>query len=82
MSLKEEISTIRKAIKNRCKTLSVRMGKGTAYGWIEISGSLEFGNFSEAEKIMLRALCLNFGGNFAVISPDDKTTRARLIAMA
>lgn len=68
----EEIKTIRKELKKLCPTLSVRNGKGTAWGWVEISGSLEYGNFTEAESSALRSVGLTPGGNFAVISPDER----------
>jgi hypothetical protein len=67
-----QIATIRKALKKLCPTLSVRRGRGTAYGWIEISGSKEFGNFTEQEKRALDKFGLNYGSNFSVISPEDR----------
>lgn len=69
---KEEIAIIRKAIKKRCPSLSVRGGRGTAYGWVEISGSGEFSNFSETERKVLKEMGFTPGGNFAVISPEDR----------
>lgn len=67
-----QIGTIRKALKKMCPTLSVRRGRGTGYGWIEISGSKEFGNFTEQEKRALDKFDLNYGSNFSVISPEDR----------
>jgi hypothetical protein len=65
-------STIRKALKKLCPTLSVRKGRGTASSWIEISGSKnEFGDFTEKEKRTLKKFGLGYGGNAAVISPED-----------
>ena len=67
-----QIGTIRKALKKLCPTLSVRRGRGTGYGWIEISGSKEFGNFTEQEKRALDKFGLNYGSNFSVISPENR----------
>lgn len=68
----EQIGVIRKALKELCPTLSVKRGRGTAYGWIEISGSKEFGNFTEKEKQALDKFGLNYGSNFSVISPENR----------
>ena len=68
----EEIKLIRKALKKLAKSLSVRRGRGTAYGWIEIWGSLEFGEFTEEEREALERFGIPAGGNCAVISPDDR----------
>ncbi len=70
--MKEATKTIRKALKKICKTLSVCQGRGTAYSYVEISGSGEYGNFTETEKNALRSVGINFGGNFAVIGPDGR----------
>lgn len=70
---REQIKRIQKAIKSRCKSLHVRNGTGTAWGWVEISGSGSLGgNFTDDEKNALRELGLPFGANFAVISPEDR----------
>lgn len=68
----KQIGTIRKALKSLCPTLSVRRGRGTAYSWIEIWGSGEFGEFTKEEKQALEKFGLNYGGNCAVISPEDR----------
>ena len=67
----EAIKRIRKVLKARCKTLSVRMGKGTAYGWVEIWGSGEYGNFTTEEKAALDHFGLKYGGNCCLIGPDE-----------
>lgn len=73
LSAKEEITLIRSRLKRLCPSLSVRNGKGTAWGWVDIRGSAdEFGHFTPAEKLALNSVGLSFGGNFAVISPDDR----------
>jgi hypothetical protein len=59
-------------LKKICPTLSVRRGSGTAYGWIDVSGSGEFGNFTDEEKKALDKFGLNYGANFAVISPENR----------
>ena len=64
---------IRKALKKLCPTLSVRRGKGTAYSWIDVSGSGdEFGTFTEKEKQALDKFSLDYGMNAAVISPENR----------
>ena len=68
-----QIGAIRKALKKLCPTLSVRRGSGTAYGWIDVWGSGdEFRNFTDEEKRALEKFGLNYGGNCAVISPEDR----------
>jgi len=70
---KEQIALIRKLIKEKCPTVSVRCGKGTAWGWVDIWGSAdEFNSFSEAERKALTNLGLNCGGNCSNISPQDR----------
>jgi len=62
---------IRKALKLKCKTLRVRMARGTAYGWIDIYGSGKFGVFTEEERRVLDEIGLPYGANCAVISPES-----------
>ena len=72
IGLLEKIAMIRKAMKKDCKTLSIRNSTGTAYGWIDISGSGEFGRFTEEEIQYLESIELGYGANFANISPDSR----------
>jgi hypothetical protein len=67
-----EIRLIRRAIKKICPGVSVRRGKGTAYGWIEIKGSGKFGDFTQVEINALQGLGLNPGANAVLISPQDR----------
>ncbi len=72
-STNEATKLIRAALRAGCKTLHVRHGTGTAYGWIEISGSADkSGTFTDAERAYLRKLGFTPGGNFCVISPDSE----------
>ena len=71
-SVKEDTKIIRKALKKVCPTLSIRMARGTAYGWIDIQGSKPFGAFTDQEKKTLTSFVINYGGNFAVIRPRDR----------
>jgi hypothetical protein len=66
-----EIDLIRRALKREAPTLSVRRGRGTACGWVEVWGSGPFHEFTEGERRALEALGLDGGGNCAVISPED-----------
>ena len=68
----QEIGVIRKALKGLAPTLSVRRDRGTAYSWIKIRGSLEFGEFTDEEKRALEKFGLNYGGNCALISPNAR----------
>lgn len=63
---------IRKALKSKAPTLSVRIGRGTASGWIDVWGSGDCNMFTEQEKQALREVGMNFGGNCAVISPESR----------
>ncbi len=72
MSTKDEIAEIRRLIKQRIPTVSIRNGRGTAWGWVEISGSMRGGCFTFTEQKGLEALGFHPGGNFAVISPDSR----------
>lgn len=74
MEYGEQIKIIRKWVRQACgKKIGVRRSRGTAYGWIGIHGSgAEFGSFTEKEKEGLKKLGLNFGGNYANISPDSR----------
>lgn len=71
ISTKLAAKVIRKALKSRCRTFSVRMARGTAYGWIDIWGSGEFLEFTEEEKQVLDEFGMNYGGNCTVIGPDS-----------
>lgn len=71
ISTKLAAKVIRKALKTRCKTLRVKMARGTAYGWIDILGSGEFSEFTPEERRVLEEFGINAGGNCAVISPES-----------
>jgi len=70
----EAVKMIRKAIKSLAPTVSVRRGKGTAYGWIDIDGTAdEFGHFTNQEKEGLTKFGFyNVSGNLVLINPDDR----------
>lgn len=72
MTVKEEIASIRKSLRKLVPGLSVRIGKGTARGWVDIRGSGEFGHFTPEQMEGLRDLGISPGMNLAVISPDDR----------
>lgn len=72
MTMNEVAKTIRTGLKKLCKTLSVRRGNGTAYSWIEIRGSGDFGRFTDAEKAAIESIKMNRGGNYSVIAPEDQ----------
>lgn len=68
----QQIAEMRRALKAKCRTLSVRNARGTAWGWVEVSGSEPGGCFTPAERAALIELGLSPGGNFCVISPDSR----------
>lgn len=70
----EAIKIIRKAIKFLTPTVSVRRGKGTAYGWIDIDGTAdEFRHFTLHEKRGLTEFGFpNVSGNLVLISPGGR----------
>ena len=74
MSARSETVKIRKIIKSRCPTVSVRMGKGTARNWIQIDGTKDqFGRFTPTEKRCLKGFGLETGlGGGAQIMPNEK----------
>ena len=74
MSARRQTTKIRKIIKNRCPTVSVTMGKGTARNWVEIMGSGDqFGRFTSSEKRCLKAFGIDTGlGGGTDIMPDEK----------
>ena len=73
--VKEAAKRIRKAIKSHTdgKKISVKMCTGTAHGYIDISGSEDFGNFSDSERKLLKSFGMHPGGNFSCISPEGRT---------
>ena len=72
---KSETAKIRKIIKSKCPTVSVKMGTGTARSWIELQGSQDtFGRFTPTEKKCLRSFGIDTGlGGGADIMPAEKS---------
>ena len=70
----KETAKIRKIIKDRCPTVSVRMGKGTARSWVHIDGSKDkFGRFTSTEKRCLKNFGIQTGlGGGTQIMPGEK----------
>ena len=62
---------VRKALKSKCKSLSIRMACGTAYGYIDIWGSGECHDFTEKERKVLTEFGIVPGGNCAHIAWDE-----------
>ena len=73
-SIKQETTKVRKIIKSRCPTVSVRMGPGTARNFIDIMGSRdEFGKFTADEKSCLKSFGIDTGlGGGAVMDWQDR----------
>jgi len=74
MSARSKTAKIRKIIKARCPTVSVKMGTGTARTWVQIDGSKDrFGRFTPTEKRCLRAFGLETGlGGGTQMMPGEK----------
>ena len=68
MSAKENVKKLRKIVKKRCPTVSVRMGSGTVYGWAQISKGGE--GFTKKEIQCLKSFGFKPGGNWLPIPPD------------
>ncbi|MBA7490044.1 hypothetical protein ES702_00578 [subsurface metagenome] len=73
-SLKKNVATLRKIVKNKCPSVSVRTGKGTVYGWAQITSRDRGAPFTLSEKRCLRGLGLNPGSNWLPIPPDKVRT--------
>lgn len=73
-TIKQETAKVRKVIKSRCPTLSVRMGLGTARNFIDILGSKdEFGRFTSDEKRCLKSFGIDTGlGGGVVMDWHDR----------
>ena len=50
---KQEAKLIRSYLKKGCPSLKVKMGTGTAYCWIDVEGSEEFGYLNQNESLAL-----------------------------
>lgn len=74
MSARAETAKIRKIIKKRCPTVSVKMGKGTARMWVHIDGSKDkFGRFTPTEKRCLKTFRIPTGlGGGTQIMPGER----------
>lgn len=77
MDAKAEIAAIRKIIKSKpeLKRVRVQNGKGTAWGYVDISGnSPDDGyQFTQAEREALhRYFGFQAGGNWEVIAPENR----------
>ena len=71
MGVKEETAEIRKYIKKRVPTVSVKMARGSSYGYVYVDCGA--GNrFSKKERDGLKSLGLSPGGNTAIISPEER----------
>ena len=59
------IKLIRRIVKKKCPTVSVRRGKGTSYGYVDITSRDIGASFTSKESNCLKGLGLIPGGNFA-----------------
>jgi len=74
-NIKGETAQIRRIIKSKCPTVSVKMGEGTARAWVAVEGSQDrFGRFTPTEKKCLRSFGIETGlGGGTDIMPDEKS---------
>lgn len=68
----ERVKLVRRIIKKKCPTVSVRMGKGTAYGYVDITSRDRGARFTDKEMKCLRGLSLNPGSNFDTLNREDQ----------
>ena len=67
---KEKVKAIRNMFKKEAPSLSIRMGKGTARSWIDISGTAdEYGSFTSKEANAFKKYGLR---PTSVLSPDEQ----------
>lgn len=78
VSLDDSTKAIRQALrvlskKHGVKAVSVRRDRGTAAGWVNISGSGEWGEITEKQKEVLKEFGLVYahGGVKDLISPEE-----------
>ena len=71
LSYKQRAKIIRFVLKRKCRTLRVRLGRGTAYGCIEIRGSGKDGELTENERKALEWFGIGFGKYGTVILFDE-----------
>ena len=68
---KENVKAIRSMLKKEAPTLSIRMAKGTARSWVDVSGSKDqFGNFTIKEKSAFTKFGLR---PTSVLSPEEQS---------
>lgn len=72
MKPKEQAARIRQALKRHpaLKKIRVRMVRGTGYGWVDVWGSGQFSDFTEAEIAGFAEMGLEVNGNCLCIAPD------------
>lgn len=67
-----DIAELRGLLKDFMPKLSVRKGRGTGWGWLEIRGSAGNGHFTQSEMDGMAFIGLPHGANYCVISPEDR----------
>ena len=72
LTTKQVAKLIRFALKKRCKTLKVRMARGTAYGNIDIWAGDSSKGFTPEEKAALEYYGLPHCANCAGVSYDER----------
>ena len=73
---KDRVKLIRRIIKKKCPTVSVRMGKGTVWGWAEITSRDIGASFTKKERKCLLNLGLEPAGNWDSL---DRTRQKKFI---
>jgi hypothetical protein len=75
MTSKEFSKKFKKYLKEsdeRLSKIKVRKGKGTASSWVEVSGSGDYGRFTEQEAEALNEKGILHGLNCAVMNWEDQ----------
>lgn len=80
MDTKAEIAAIRKALRVRGLKASIRNGRGTAYGYVEMTGTEDFGRFTDSDNAVLRDAFGEDAGrsNFFLIAPNRERSNVSL----
>jgi len=72
MDSKEFAAKVRSALRKQGFTGSVRLGPGSAYCWVHITGTgPQSHEFTPRERTLLESLGFAVGGNLTLIAPEN-----------
>ena len=73
MAPRDFAKIVRKHLRAVGFTGSVRVARGTSYGWIDIAGSGDEGEFTQSERATLESLGIHPAANCNPVSPDARS---------